>query len=803
MFVICCLLFILPLAPSLSGTNEKNITEEIYHLTYTVEFSADDLLFSTKWGYDVITLDQQGHTMDPGKPMVPMKYIRLALPGDMKVTSLEVVEVIENQIPGSYTLLPGQEALPISVSYDETMFVQPDYEIYSSDNPYPEIYVEFHQQSDLAGQVMVDISVYPIRYIPNENIVSFVSSLTFQLSGTDEYVCTHYLSPNHSEQSILMYKQMAESMVFNPDQIFLRQSPNPQTTAVPPGNYDYVIITQSSWVSAFQPLADWKTQKGIPANIVTLTWIYNSGGYSGSNLEKIRAFIQDAYNTWGTVYFLLGGDTNVVPCHYQTFSSVDPEPIPNDTFYARFGSSYTCNVHVGRASVTGPGSGTGQIGNFINKILNYEKNPPLSNFAKRAGFFGFDLDSSTYSEQLKISIRNTYVPSSWSMTTVYDSHSGNHRDNVIAAINAGQNIMNHADHCFTNYIGTGSVNHGWGLYNSDMNALTNANKQGIMYSLGCWPAAYDEAVCIAESFVRNSNGGGVAFVGNSRYGWYNPGTYDTLSTRYDRHFFKALFPDNNHRLGPVFSSHKNTGYQWDFYGYYKYIFTELTLLGDPEMPIWKENPSTFSVSHPSQIPITPSSFTVTVTSGGSPVNQAYVCVWKGTDIYQTGITNSAGQKTFSLVPSGPGQMYVTVTKQNYIPYEAIVLAIDENNNPPNTPQRPSGPSSGKINVEYTYSTKTIDPEGDNVYYQWNWGDGTTSDWYGPYSSGAQVTAKHRWTVQGSYSIRVKAKDIYDAESAWSEPLAVVMPLNYNPLGNQLLQHIINFLRTVLSMMTKL
>jgi hypothetical protein len=226
-----------------------------------------------------------------------------------------------------------------------------------------------------------------------------------------------------------------------------------------------VIITQDSWVSAFQPLSDWKTQKGIPANIVTTSWIYNSGGYSGTNLEKIQSFIKDAYNSWGTVYFLLGGDTNVIPTHYRTFSSVDPEPVPNDTYYAQFSSNtWVCNVHVGRASVTGPGTGTGQIGNFVNKILNYEKNPQLSNFAKKAGFFGFDLDSSTYTEQLKINIRNTYVPAGWTMTTVYDSHPGNHQTDVIAAINAGQNLMNHADHCNSNYMGTGYVNHGLGSY---------------------------------------------------------------------------------------------------------------------------------------------------------------------------------------------------------------------------------------------------------------------------------------------------------------------------------------------------
>jgi hypothetical protein len=311
----------------------------------------------------------------------------------------------------------------------------------------------------------------------------------------------------------------------------------------------------------------------------------------------------------------------------------------------------------------------------------------------------------------------------------------------------------------------------WGLTNTDMNALTNTN-QGIMYSLGCWPAAYDEPACIAEYFVRNSNGGGVAFIGNSRYGWYNQGTYNTLSMKYDAYFFKSLFPENHYKLGVCFSDHKNDAYQWDLWGSYKYIFTELTLLGDPEMPIWKENPISLTASFPTQLPLEPTSFTVTVTSGTSPVNQAYVCLWKGTEIYLTGFTNSAGQKTFSLTPTSPGKMYITVTKQNYLPFEGTSSV---GNSPPLTPQRPTGPSSGKINVEYTYSTSTTDPNGDNVFYMWSWGDGTTSQWLGPYASGASALTTHTWTEQGAYTIKVKAKDVHGEESDWSEALTVTLP----------------------------
>jgi agmatine deiminase len=101
----------------------------------------------------------------------------------------------------------------------------------------------------------------------------------------------------------------------------------------------------------------------------------------------------------------------------------------------------------------------------------------------------------------------------------------------------------------------------------------------------------------------------------------------------------------------------------------------------------------------------------------------------------------------------------------------------ETNNPPEQPQRPSGEVSGKIRTTYAYSTRTTDVDGDQVYYRWDWGDGNFSGWLGPYTSGASVTAEKSWDGKGTYSIKVKAKDVYDNESNWSDPLAVTMPRN--------------------------
>ncbi len=103
----------------------------------------------------------------------------------------------------------------------------------------------------------------------------------------------------------------------------------------------------------------------------------------------------------------------------------------------------------------------------------------------------------------------------------------------------------------------------------------------------------------------------------------------------------------------------------------------------------------------------------------------------------------------------------------------------QQNTAPETPQRPSGQSSGKVGSIYLYSTTTTDADNDMVYYLWDWGDGNFSEWLGPFGSGATATAQHSWSVKGTYSVRVKAKDVYDAESNWSEPLSVTMPRSFS------------------------
>ncbi|MDY7107606.1 MAG: C25 family cysteine peptidase [Planctomycetota bacterium] len=645
-----------------------------FEIAHSATFSPDDLTFQTRMGYDVVRMADDGRIGAPGEPMLPSQILRLAVPDGMMVTGVRVVDVQSVALDGAYDLMPVQPVRRVSDPAGPGDFVAPDREAYASTTARPDQVATFTHQTDLAGQAIAVVELAPLSYIPAEQRLILHTSIEFVLEGVSGYRCGDYLPRNADARERAALEDTVRSMVVNPEDVSLRADPAPPLggRGVGDGDYDYVIVTQDGWVDDFQPLADWKTRKGVPANIVTLDWIYYEGGYSGDNQSKIRQFVQDARSSWGTMYFLLGGDTNVVP-YYSRYLMGDS--IPNDTYYGDYDSDWTCEVHVGRAAVRTPL----QIDIFTDKVFTYEKDPPLTNYAKTVGLFGFDLYSygSGEGQNCKADIDYLYIPNDWTMRKEYDSEGGGHKYDVIGYLNDGNNLVNHIDHCGEYSIGAGYTNHGTSLYTSDVGNLYNGDRQTIFYSIGCWPNAYDYYTCIAEEFVQNSSGGGIAFVGNSRYGWYSPYNDDYVSLRFDRYFFRSLLQQGNYILGDAFSDHKNDAYQYD--DYYRYIFTEMTLLGDPELPVWTENPSSMTVVHDDTLSAgEETDFLVTVSAGGSPVLTATVCLWKGDEIYEIGATNGYGEAIFSITPETTGVMDVTVTAVNrdLLPYEGEAEVVE-------------------------------------------------------------------------------------------------------------------------------
>jgi hypothetical protein len=178
---------------------------------------------------------------------------------------------------------------------------------------------------------------------------------------------------------------------------------------------------------------------------------------------------------------------------------------------------------------------------------------------------------------------------------------------------------------------------------------------------------------------------------------------------------------------------------------------------------------------------------LSINDGGSSGGSDHVPFWSGgyTAIYFEEYDFSPNWHKSSDTIKNVNIAYATNVSKLILATAAETLEIHENA-PPDTPASPVGPTQGKPGIEYSYSSSTIDPNGDQVYYWFDWGDGNTSGWLGLYDTGSECVANHTWKVKGNYTIRVKVKDIHNAESDWAT-LPIAMPSTYNKSMYQVLE----------------
>ena len=97
------------------------------------------------------------------------------------------------------------------------------------------------------------------------------------------------------------------------------------------------------------------------------------------------------------------------------------------------------------------------------------------------------------------------------------------------------------------------------------------------------------------------------------------------------------------------------------------------------------------------------------------------------------------------------------------------------NNPPEK-SIINGPNKGKTGTIMYYTFYSSDPDGDDLYYCVDWGDGAGEICLGLFPSNTYVNESHIWDEKGTYIIKAKAEDIYGLISP-EATLEVTMPKN--------------------------
>lgn len=647
-----------------------------------VQFNKSDLVFSKTDQYDLVTMTGLELSAQVGAPQLPFQIIHLTIPRQEHIDRIELIAAERELLPGEYSILPAAPPEILSAHHKSRAAIAvptPDVGIYASDAAFPAQVIELGGEVAAGNLKLVALRVYPLQYQPVARKLSFYSDLRFRIvtkAANQPGVQKAFAATEFS--SMLASKLVSGGTMTSP------------ATAAATSKYDYLIITSNTLEPNFKPLANWKTKKGVPSTIATVEYIYAK--FPGTDRpEQIRNFIRHALKLWGVKWVLLGGDVNIIPARTAfamdcKFGS-DPREneIPCDLYYADLDGSWNDDgdavygeiadsinmipeVIIGRAPV----EDAAETKVFVNKVLAYEKNPPLA-YQRNMLFAAEILWANPYTNTGigKDMIEQAYLsPGFYHITKLYEDLGNESIATVAAAINAGQHIINHHGHASANVMGMGD-----GYFRrADMQALTNDARQGILYSIGCYPANF-EVDCIAEDFVNNPQGGGVAFIGNSRYGWGSPGNPGYgYSDRFDFQFFRFLFKERITNLGLALALAK--AYYVPFAqqeNVYRWCIYEINLLGDPEMPVWTAVPSPLAVEAPAQLITGNTLIPVTVTAGGLPTEGAMVCLRQADNIYQYGTTDAAGQIQFAVALADASKpIELTVTAPNFLPIEKTI-----------------------------------------------------------------------------------------------------------------------------------
>ncbi len=623
-------------------------------LKQTIDFKAGEFDFSQRDGYSVVLGSEMDVTDDPGAPQLPVRPVVLTLPGNCEVSEVRVNAAGWVLLERDAVLFPCQKQVILcQVANDDWGMTNQNPAIYESKSPYPASPAVWTGTGQKAGNTVVDLLVYPLRYVGAEGRVEFCPEFDVEVDYRRRMTSDEWGMPN--------------------------------------GAFDYVIVTSSSYDSIFQRLADWKTQKGVPTVVRDIAWVY--ANYSGRDSpERLRNYVKTLPDS-GVKFVLLGGDVAVVP-YRKAFAMASEghihtreDSLPCDLYFADLDGDWDRNgnnvfgevadsvdlypeVAVGRAPV----DTRTEAQNFVNKVLEYEKTPAMG-AQDNVLFFAEIMWSNPYTDggKHKDMLEAESFASGYTVTKKYERLGNESRSSVMAAIRDGQNYMNHDGHGWIDVMSCGSYPY---LDTDDADTITNAYR-GIMYSIGCWTAAYDFNYSIGEAFVYNGNGGTVAFIGNSSYGWGSPGNPGFgYSDKFDDKFWYMMQHCGRYSIGDAMNGSKEyyvpfsrgeNVYRWHQY--------EVNLMGCPEMPVWTAVPETLTVVAPDEIPIGRAELLVTVSHDGAAVPGARVCLMKGEESYSRGLTDQAGRVWLETTPQAAGDFTLTVTAQNYLPSERTIPCV--------------------------------------------------------------------------------------------------------------------------------
>jgi hypothetical protein len=339
----------------------------------------------------------------------------------------------------------------------------------------------------------------------------------------------------------------------------------------------YVIVTSRALRPAFLELGRERIRNGIRSAVRSLESLQPAYPNAVDDPDRIRHFLRDAHDIWGTRFVLLGGDSDVLPPRYVTTTSVLGERhFVSDWYFAcldgtwdadgdgRYGEGPDASgpgdqpdlvpeLYLGRAPVSTPA----EARRFVDRTIAYERRPADA-FENTTTMFAnvllpgipFPLDFAMFAEQVLPLI--TDDPSQ-AVTRLYESFDNpawapgalpENRPAVITALDHGANIVFGYGGGDPTLMDAGNRQDPSQLLTvPDVLGLTNGDRLGHVWLCTSCVGAFDTPTSLGEAFLKAEHGGAVTVIAPSDLEFLTP------ITIYTRRFAEVVYDEGASTIG--------------------------------------------------------------------------------------------------------------------------------------------------------------------------------------------------------------------------------------------------------------
>ncbi len=449
--------------------------------------------------------------------------------------------------------------------YDATFYAQADFTVAAP--------VSLGETYIVRGHRVQPVEVWPVAYNPSTGRVRLYHQVSFRLRlDASDMELTAALADRYASSA---FEAQLSAQLLN-----YRQGRPAATFAQTQGHY--LIIAADAYYDAMQPFVALKVNRGFEVTMTRTSEIAN-----GTTTAGIKAYIQNAYDTWPTPpsYLLLVGDTDTIPAWSSTQSSGKY----TDLYYATMDgtSDWVPDVARGRFPVRS----VAQTTIMVNRALDYagiigdetwlkkiEFIATCDNYPVAEGSHNYAVSTHTQPHGFTGLFPNTPQLGGDKIYCVTHNGTANH---IRTAANDGRWAIIFSGHGGETSWADGAVS----FSQTDVRNLTYQGIYPFVISYSCVTGSFNVTESFGETWVLQENKGAIAFLGASHNTYWPEDDimerrmFDFQFTRDGDGYYPAVAATTYYGLAQVGISYPSSArYYWEAYN----------IMGDPSVKIFME-----------------------------------------------------------------------------------------------------------------------------------------------------------------------------------------------------------------------